>query len=330
MELIFLIPIICSLIVTFIILPFWIKRAKKAGIHGKDVHKKGNVIVSEMGGIAVVAATVFGVIVLIAIETFIFQNEILNIQLMAALVTLLTVALIGIVDDILGWKIGLRQSHKPILVLLAALPLVAISAGESTMSLPFLGRVSIGLLYPLFVVPIAITGASNGFNMLAGYNGLEAGMGVIILTTLSLITFPIGFPIAGILGLIMVAALIAFLYYNWYPAKIFPGDTLTYSVGAMIAIVAILGNVERIALFLFIPYYLEFLFKIRGRFRKESFAKVLKDGTLGQPYEKFYGLEHIAINLLKKIKGKATEKSVVLMLYTFQLLLVVVAMFVPL
>src|SRR3989338_8334524 len=100
----------------------------------------------------------------------------------------------------------------------------------------------------------------------------------------------------------MVAALIAFYIFNKYPAKVFPGDTLTYPVGALIAVIAILGNMEKIAIFFFIPYILETILKLRGGLKKESFAKLNEKGTLEMPYKKIYGLEHLAIKILQKIK----------------------------
>ncbi len=98
------------------------------------------------------------------------------------------------------------------------------------MSLPFIGTIDIGLLYPLLIIPIGIIGASNAFNMLAGYNGLEAVMGVVILSTLGLIAYSIGNTVAVVISVTIttISALIALLYFNKYPAKVFPGDTLTY------------------------------------------------------------------------------------------------------
>jgi len=89
-------------------------------------------------------------------------------------------------------------------------------------------------------------------------------------------------------------------------------------------IIAILGNMEKIALFFFIPYILETVLKLRGRLKKYSFAKVREDGDLEVPYKKFYGLEHIAIYLLKKMKsgGKVHEKEVVYLIYGFQLIII--------
>ena len=99
-------------------------------------------------------------------------------------------------------------------------------------------------------------------------------------------------------------------------------------IGALIAIIAILGNIEKIAVFFFIPYILETILKIRGRLKKESFAKVNEDGSLSIPYDKFYGLEHISIYLLKKLKKdkKAYEKEVVYLINLFQIIVIILGL----
>ncbi|MFA6888969.1 MAG: glycosyl transferase family 4, partial [Candidatus Woesearchaeota archaeon] len=227
--------------------------------------------------------------------------------------------IIGLVDDILGWKIGLRARYKIALTFFISLPIAVINAGHSTMNFPVLGAIDFGLWYPLVFIPVAIIGTSNGFNMIAGYNGLEAGMGIIILSVLTVMTYLTGNTYVALIGACMIAALTAFYFYNKYPAKIFPGDTLTYSVGALIAIIAILGNVEKYAVIIFIPYFIELILKLRGNLVKESFAKVREDGSLENQYEKWYGIEHIVIDCLKKVKKTTHETSVVWCLFLIQL-----------
>ncbi len=95
-------------------------------------------------------------------------------------------------------------------------------------------------------------GATNAFNMLVGYNGLEAGMGVIILAALGIISYSNGNTMATLIIVITISSLLAFLHYNKYPARVFPGDTLTYPIGAIVAIVAIVGNMERSAAMIFL------------------------------------------------------------------------------
>ena len=177
---------------------------------------------------------------------------------MAALVTVLILTILGLADDILGWKIGLRQWQKPILALFAAVPLAVVNAGQTTMALPLIGRIDIGIIFPLIVIPFAVSGAANGFNTLGGYNGLEAGIGALILSALAYFAWINQYSHVAIMALCMVFALAAFYFFNRYPAKVFPGNVLSYPLGGLIAVVAILGNVERIAVVLFLPFSLNF------------------------------------------------------------------------
>jgi UDP-N-acetylglucosamine--dolichyl-phosphate N-acetylglucosaminephosphotransferase len=195
-----------------------------------------------------------------------------------------------------------------------------INAGESSII-----GVNIGILFPLVVIPIGILGATTSFNFLAGYNGLEARQGIILLSAMALATYLTGNAWLSVVAMCMVAALLAFLIFNKNPAKIFPGDVLTYSVGILIAAMAIIGNVEKIAIFFFIPYILEVILKSRGKLEKHSFGKPNEDGSLDLAYDKIYGLEHLSILVLKKIKPskKVYENDVVNLINIFQLLIVI-------
>jgi len=322
-------PLAVSFLVTYFLTPQWIKAAKKINLVGKDMNKYSKPEVAEMGGIAVIAGFVAGILIYIAITTFYFNLGMHLIYILASLSTVMIISMVGIIDDILGWKIGLKQWQKPLLTLPASFPMVAVNAGQSSMSLPFFGNVDLGIAYPLLIVPLGIVGAANGFNMLAGYNGLEAGMGIIILAALAFVAMKVKLGWVSIIALCMLFALLAFLKYNWYPAKVFPGDTLTYSVGALIACVAILGNMERIAVFLFIPYFLDFFLPLRARFKTEAFASVNEDNSLEMPYKKdyhgIYDMAHLAIYLLKKIKSKVYERDVVLFLLLIEAMVAIIA-----
>ncbi len=326
MEYILLLCFLVSFIFTFSLTPSWIRRAKRAGLVGKDIHKIDKTEVAEAGGITVLTGFLLGILIYVAISTFYFHNTERSLQIMAALSSILIIAIIGLIDDILGWKMGIRQIHKPLLTLMAAIPIIVINVGESAMFVPFIGVVEFGWIYPLVFVPFAIVGASNGFNMIEGYNGLGTGMGIIILSTLGYLAWKTGFQWVAILAFTMVFALMAFLYFNKYPARLFPGDILTYSVGALIAIVAILGDLEKTALILFIPYFIEFILKARGLMQKESFATLLEDGSLEKPYKKLYGIEHLTISVLKKMKGKVYEKDVVYSIWIVELILAAIAL----
>jgi UDP-N-acetylglucosamine--dolichyl-phosphate N-acetylglucosaminephosphotransferase len=293
------------------------------GLSGKDMHKKDREV-AEGGGLIVLGGASIGILLYIAINTFLFEGDGELIYIFALLTVLFISSIVGIVDDLLGWKKGLSKKLRMLIVLFAAVPLIAINAGDSIMSIPFLGLIDFGLFYPLFIIPIGVLGATTTFNFLAGYNGLEASQGIIILSAMSIVTFITGDRWLSMIALCMIASLIAFYIFNKYPSRVFPGDIMTYSVGALIAGIAILGNIEKIAVLFFIPYIIETILKLRGRLKKESFAKLNKDGSLEMPYEKIYGLEHLAIYILKKIKPskKVYEKEVVYLINGFQIFII--------
>jgi UDP-N-acetylglucosamine--dolichyl-phosphate N-acetylglucosaminephosphotransferase len=312
--------LLLSFLITLVFTPIWIKKAKKVGLVGKDMHKVEGKKIAEAGGVAVLFGFILGVLSYIAIKTFYFKDMSNLIEIFTLLSVILIISLVGLIDDTLGWKIGLNKKTRIFFLMFAAIPLVVINAGESTMM-----GIDFGLFYPLFFIPLGIVGASATFNFLAGYNGLETSQGILILSALALATLFTENSWLSLISIIMVACLIAFYFFNKYPSKVFPGDVLTYSVGALIATIAILGNIEKIAVFFFIPYILETGLKLRGKLKKESFAEVEKDGSLKMPYKKVYGLEHLVIYILKKIKPskKVYEKEVVHVINGFQIFIII-------
>ncbi len=323
-EYILLFPIVVSFFVSLFLLPAWIRRAHHAGLVGKDMNKPGKTSVAEAGGVIVIAGFIIGVLFYIALKTFYFKQSEYIPEIFALISVILIVAFIGMIDDLLGWKIGLSKRVRLFLVLFAAIPLIVINAGSSAVTLPFLHKVDIGIWYLALIIPLGVVGASTTFNFLAGYNGLEARQGIIILAALGIATWLTGSTWLTVITGCMIAALCAFLIFNTYPAQVFPGDVMTYSIGAFIAAIAILGNIEKFAVFIFIPNIIEIILKLRGRLRKESFALPKSDGTIELRYSEIYGLEHTVIHILKKYMKKVYEKDVVLWINVFQIIVVII------
>lgn len=329
MEEILLLTVLLSAILTALVLPKWIKKCQQVGLVWEDMNKYNHPKSgAASGGIVVVMAFVLSVLAYVAIRTFILgNNDEITIKIFSLLSVILILALVGLTDDLLGWKHnGLSKRMRLFTAFMASIPLVVINAGNSVINMPFLGTINLGLLYPLVLIPLGIAGAATTYNFLAGFNGLESGQGIIIISFLSFIAYATGSTWLALIGLIMVASLLVFYYYNKCPCKVFPGDILTYAVGAMIAIMAILGNFEKIALFIFIPYMLEVILKLRGKLRKQSFGIPNKDGSLNMPYEKIYGWTHLSLWILKKFKSKVYEKDVVYFIFIIQIIICLLAL----
>jgi UDP-N-acetylglucosamine--dolichyl-phosphate N-acetylglucosaminephosphotransferase len=324
MNLLLLSSVLISFLSALIFIPYWLRKSKEINYLWKDMNKFGNPKnVAGSGGLIVVLSFVLGVLYYTFIRIFILETENgITTKIFALLAVILIFAILGFVDDFLGWERGgLSIKFRLFLAFFASIPIVVINVGDSEMFIPFLGAINFGLLYSLLIVPIGIVGASTTYNILAGFNGLETGQGIIILSFLSFVAYATGSPWLALIGLIMVTSLIAFYFYNRCPAKVFPGDILTYSVGGLIAIMAIFGNFEKIAIFVFIPYILEVFLKVRGRLKKQSFAIPNKDGSLEMPYNKIYAMTHLSLFILKKFKKKVYEKDVVHLIFAFEIIL---------
>ena len=326
MEPILLATIFISFFCTFFILPFWIKKAKQIGLVWEDVNKfGGGKSVAGSGGIIVVLGTMIGIFLYIAIQTFYFKSPNGNsINLFAILSAMFLVTGVGLVDDLFGWKKGgLSTRSRIILILFSAVPLMVINAGVSSLM-----GIEFGILFPLIIIPLGVLGATITFNMVAGFNGLEASQGIILLCGLALTTYLTGNAWLSVVAFCMVAALGAFYIFNKDPAKVFPGDVMTYSVGILIASIAILGNIEKIAVFFFIPYILEVILKIRSKINIKqkgfvhNFGVPNKEGGLELRYNKIYSITHLSLFILKKFKKKVYEKDVVYLINGFQLFVI--------
>ena len=301
---IFLIFIV-SFIASFAGFPIIIPRLKRAGIVGRNMNSEKQEEIAEMGGLVIAASFGAGMVFAIFLRTFfdLFLSVSLT-SILAVLSTVLIVVIIGVFDDL----ISIRQWIKAIIPVFAALPLMALKEGYSMMRIPFVGMIDFGIFYPLVLVPLGITGAANAVNMLAGFNGLEVGMGVVAVGALAVIAYLIGQTTALIILLAALGALIAALYYNWYPAKVLVGDVGTLTIGAVIASAVIVGNYETAGVIIIIPYVVDFLIKAKNRF-PYSFG-VYREGKLYCPDSGPVGLAQ----LIMKVCGGISERNLVLVL----------------
>jgi UDP-N-acetylglucosamine--dolichyl-phosphate N-acetylglucosaminephosphotransferase len=321
----FLLIFSVGFLVTFLLMPSWITKAKQLGLIWDDMNKIKSDKVAGSGGLIVVLGFLISVLAYIAFRVFYLKSTDNLIEIFALISSILIISFIGFIDDFMGWKRGgLSIKSRLILVLLSSIPLVVINVGREIISIPFIGQINLGLIYPLILIPLAILGTTTTFNFLAGFNGLEAGQGTILLSSLALVAYNTNSPWLSVILMSMVFPLLAFLIFNFYPAKVFPGDVLTYSVGSLIAISAILGNFEKVAIFFFIPYILEVILKSRGKLKKYSFGKPNSNDSLDLLYPRLYGLTHVSILILKKMNIKPTEKKVVYLIWAFQILVILI------
>lgn len=297
-------------------------KSRAAGMTGKDMHKADRPEVPEMGGIAIVAGFIGAALVGLVLNTA-FRLQLGLTETIAALLTVCIVAVIGIFDDVFD----MRQLTKTLLPLAASVPLVvvAVAAGHNAISIPFIGSIDFGIAYPLLLIPLAVAVCSNLTNMLAGYNGLEAGMGAVMFATLSIVALMHGQAEMTILCLAMLGALLGFIPSNWYPAKVFIGDVGTFSIGAALAAAVIISDLKSAGAILVIPFVVDFFLKALNGFPK-SFAELGADGKLRAPKGKIRGLADLVLS----VSGGLGERALVLRLLAIEAVfaLIVLALYV--
>jgi len=304
--------------VTFFSFPIMISRLKRAGIVGKNMNSKAQEEVPEMGGLIMTIGFSAGIILAIALRTFYDVFLTVNLtSILAALATILIVMLIGIFDDL----VSVSQGIKAFMPVFAALPLMAIKEGQYLMKIPLNGIINFGIYYSLILVPLGITGAANAINMLAGFNGLEAGMGLVAVGSLAIIAYLLGEATAFIILIAALGTLFATIYYNWYPAKILIGDVGTLSIGAIVATAAIIGNFEMAGIIIIIPYVVDFIIKAKNHFPSKDWWGIYRSEKLYCPDSGPVGL----CQLIMKLFDGISERNLVLVLICIEAVFGVIA-----
>jgi UDP-N-acetylglucosamine--dolichyl-phosphate N-acetylglucosaminephosphotransferase len=122
---------------------------EKNGFVAPDMNKKGSPSVAEMGGTAIFFGFFAAAVLAIFLHSFFGWIPLDLTLLFAGFMTILLIAFIGIFDDIIGWKKGIRQYQHALFPIFAALPLMAVKAGTTVISVPLFGPVDFGLAYAL-------------------------------------------------------------------------------------------------------------------------------------------------------------------------------------
>ena len=229
-------------VVGVILIPVFIPILKKLKFgqqvreDGPEAHLKKSGV-PTMGGVCIVIAMLVG--------SLIFTGQDPKFVIPVALSTFLF-ALIGFLDDFLKIKKhqseGLKAWQKmglQIIFMVGLMLYVALGTEGGTMTMiPFYGMVDLkGWFYPIAI--LAILGTVNGANFTDGLDGLASCVTIVIAL---FFTLAVG-KINGMLdpcSLAMIGALVAFLIFNHYPAKIFMGDTGSLALGGFVAAEAFL------------------------------------------------------------------------------------------
>jgi len=227
---------------------------------------KGKEGTPTMGGVLIWAtvltlAFLFWLLDLFFDGSFAYFNFINRAETYLPLAALAIAALLGFADDLVGL---LKIGHKGIGLTVPKKIVIYLFLGIlgswwffspnildwHLLHVPFFGNFDIGAWYiPIFI--FIITASAFSANETDGLDGLFGGVSLFAFGALTAVAFSLGrFDLATMSGAIM-GALLAFLWFNIYPAKFFMGDTGSMSLGITLGVIAMLTNTA-----LLLPFFL--------------------------------------------------------------------------
>lgn len=310
---------VIALVVCLLTLPSYIRKAKQVGITGLDIHKPNMPTIAECGGVILILAYLIGLFFFIP-----FINGTLINEIIGTAATVLLAAFVGFVDDVYEtrWRI------KILTPLLGGIPLAVLRLARPTIQTPFgiLDFTRSGpfgltgeIFFFIILLPVVVTASANAVNMFAGLNGQEAGSTTIMAISLLYLAVRENKPEGYIILIPFLGALVAFLFFNRYPSKIFPGDVGTFGMGAVIACAAILADLERAALIMFIPYIVNAILFFIGKLKRvppPREAQMNADGTLPAP--SIWSLRSVILRI-HPMKEKTLVYVILLMVALFSI-----------
>ncbi|KAI2781152.1 glycosyl transferase family 4-domain-containing protein [Daldinia loculata] len=195
---------------------------------------------------------------------------------LSAIISLQSITLLGIGDDLFD----IRWRHKFFIPAFASLPLLVIyfidfgvtSIVLPTFLQPYIGRelFDLGILYYGYMSAFSIF-SPNSINILAGINGIEVSQSIVIALLLAfndalylLTPYPHPATDSHLFSLYFLLPFLgvsfALLIHNWYPARVFCGDTYCYFAGMVFVVVSILGHFSKTLILLLVPQIFNFVY----------------------------------------------------------------------
>ncbi len=293
---------------SLIAIPLAARKFKDAGLKGVNLHSKSREVLPESLGLIIGMIT----IIIIILTSFLLGQL---ISLIYTIVMSATIALVlGFADDVLS----IRWRYKILIPFIASIPLILNYTGSTTVEIPFIGVIELGLIYTLILIPLITVYMANSINIYAGVNLLEVGQVIVLTGVIIFIGVVTGSVLALHMAIPFLGCCLALAWFNKYPARVFVGNSFTYFSGMFLVSVALLANMEKLFILCTFPQLVNFLYSL-----KDFTGKTLRHRV--PRYNVSTGLledsgNHTLLNLIIKLRGPMSEKKLSSILILIQLL----------
>ncbi len=263
-----------------------------------------------------------GLIVVLTVAFFYLLYGILSIydyKIMVSIAGMMIVAfLIGFYDDLRG----IRKWKKVPILSVASIPiLAAYFIAQSNLWGPTIIGINFSIFYWIVIIPIVVAGFANGGNVIAGYDGMETGVYVLISGLYLVIGLITDSHIISLLSGTLFFSLLAMLIFNWYPSKLLLGNVGSYPISATLGIIPLIGHFEIVLPIVFLPHLIEVALQLKytRKYKYDVFGDVDENGIIHNKY----GIKSILHWIISW--GNMTEKRVTLAMLGIEATLCVIA-----
>ena len=223
-----------------LITPLVVRFADAHGLyeHSRDGDRPPERLIARLGGIAIYVSTLIGMIAVLALHGIAIDAK-QKADLTGVFLAGTIIFALGLYDDIRGT----RPRTKVLVQTIAALVVYAFGTRIQVITIGDVPGVQTGMFsLPLTVLWIVVV--TNAFNLIDGLDGLATGIGLVVLSAVTLAAAVLGNMIVVLVALLLVGALLGFLRYNISPARIFLGDSGSLFIGFMLAVLSIHGSLK--------------------------------------------------------------------------------------
>ncbi|MEM2016305.1 MAG: hypothetical protein QXF28_01740 [Nitrososphaerota archaeon] len=252
----FLILCAVSFILIILLTPLFIRIGRMLNLTGVDIHKPHKPIIPKTGGPALVISVMASITMYLIIQGF-------STEVLALIISSLIAALIGFLEDLKG---EVNPKIKPLLLVFAGIPILALSVYNPRPVLPFIGVTRLTKIYPILVLA-SYPVVCNAVNSIDVLNGSVSFTSIAFFTAILAVSIINGLEYPLMISLVMLATLAGFALYNRYPSRIFAGNSGSLFIGAVMASTAIIWRIEVVAIIALLPHIMNemhVIFSMRG------------------------------------------------------------------
>jgi len=220
--------IITSFLVTLTLMPVVIRVFKSINVLDKpDSRKIHSIGTPSLGGIAMF----IGLFLSLSLSLSFF--ELANEKFFLAGIIL--IFLLGVRDDLSS----LHANHKLVIQLFAACLVVFLMDVKISGLNGLFGIDTFGWYFDEIFTILVIAIMTNAFNLIDGIDGLAGSIGLCISIVFCFLFLEAGDQFSAVVALGIAGSSLAFLIYNWYPSKVFMGDTGSMMLGFTLTVLFI-------------------------------------------------------------------------------------------